>query len=326
MKILVTGNSGFIGTFLTDALIKNGYEVHGMDLNPPGDGNGRFAFIRGSVLRNEDILKAGRGCETIINLAAKHHDFGVTKEEFFAVNEQGTLNVLDCADRLGIRKLIFYSSVAVYGDPEHFADEETTPKPVNVYGESKLAGERRIYTWSRENPAREVCIIRPTVIFGPRNFGNMFNLVNNIYKRRFVFVGKGENIKSVGYVENLVGATMFLLKGMKPGLEVYNYADYPEMTVADTVNTITACLGRGAPKFKLPLGPAIAGASIFDILGKITGYNFPITAYRIRKFNTVTRFKADKIRKAGFEQGVAVEEGFKRMIEWYLEDLEGRGL
>jgi nucleoside-diphosphate-sugar epimerase len=153
----------------------------------------------------------------------------------------------------------------------------------------------------------------------------MHTLIRSIAKRRFLFVGKGENIKSIAYVENIVDATLFLLKQMKPGLVIYNYADYPEMTIEETVKTIRACLGYGAPRFRVPLGPAIAGASMFDLMGKLTGYNFPITAYRIRKFNTATRFKADKIRRTGFTQRVPLKEGFRKMIEWYLKNGNKKG-
>lgn len=89
MKVLVVGNAGFIGSFLTSALLEEGHEVRGMDVDRPEDGERRYTFIRGSVLDNGDIFKAAQGCEVIINLAAKHHDFGVAEEEFFGVNEQG---------------------------------------------------------------------------------------------------------------------------------------------------------------------------------------------------------------------------------------------
>lgn len=325
MKVLVIGNTGFIGSFLVEALLKAGYEVVGMDVHPPAQPDKRYVFIQGSIMNKADILLAAQGCDAVISLAAQHRDFGIAEKEYFDVNRDGTSNIVDSLSKLGIKKFIFYSSVAVYGNPEGLATEETTPKPVNTYGKSKLAGEDCIGPWAQKDPSREVVIIRPVVIFGPGNFGNMFNLIHNVYKRRFIFVGKGENIKSIAYVENLVDATVFLLERLKPGLEVYNYADYPEMTIEDTVNTITGCLGYHKPRIRLPLGLAMAGACVFDVLGKITGINFPITAYRIKKFNTSTRFKADKIRNAGFKQKIMLPEGFRRMIDWYLKNKDSKG-
>ena len=97
-------------------------------------------------------------------------------------------------------------------------------------------------------------------------------------------------------------------------------SDYPQMTIEEIVRLIAHNLSRGMPRFKLPLGFALAAAGIFDLLGKITKYNFPITAYRIKKFNTSTHHKSDKIRELGFKQPVSLPDGFARMIRWYLSN------
>jgi len=317
MKILVTGGSGFIGTFLVKALIQGGHKVIALDASKPNE-RSNYEFIQGNILNTEDIIRTAKGVDAIISLAAKHHDFGVSEEEFFAVNGQGTKNVLDCATQLGIKKFIFYSTVAVYGDHAVPPNEDTITRPISVYGKSKLEGEKYINEWVSKDRNNQAIIIRPTVVFGPNNYANMHSLISSIYKRKFFFVGKGDNVKSIAYVENLVEATVFLLERMKSGVGIYNYVDYPQLTIKDTVNIISKCLSYDIPKLTIPLGPALAATSIFDVLGKITGYNFPITAYRIKKFNTETCFIADKIRKAGFEQRVALEDGFRRMIEWYV--------
>jgi len=320
MKVLVIGNSGFVGGFLTKKLAEKGYEVRGMDVNPPATGESVSSFVRGSIVNYKDVLNAAVGCKCIINLAAKHHDFGITQEEFFAVNVKGTKNMLDAASELGIKKVIFYSTVAVYGNLKGPAVEGSLMHPVSVYGKSKLAAEQQVQSWIVREAAHEAVIIRPAVVFGPNNFGNMYNLINTIYRKRFMFVGPGNNVKSIAYVENLADATIFLLERMKPGVDIYNYTDYPEMTISKIVETILQSLSYPSPKIRIPLKPALALASIFDVLGKMTGHNFPITAYRIKKFNTPTHFKSNKIRSEGFYQHVSLQEGFQRMVDWYLEN------
>jgi len=322
MKILITGNTGFVGKFLTKSLVDKGHQVIGLDVSIPEKKND--GFVLGSVLDIKSIMEAAKGADAIIHLAAKHHDFGISREEFFEVNVQGTQNLLDCASRLGIKKFIFYSTVAVYGNHKAYTNEDTTPEPESDYGESKLAAEKRVNKWVAEDKAREVIIIRPTVVFGPQNYANMYNLINSIYKKRFIFVGKGENIKSVAYVENLVEATTFLLEGSKAGLQVYSYSDYPQMSSGEIVETIAENLPGKMPQIKLPLRPTLALASVFDLLAKLTGYNFPITANRIKKFNTATHHKAEKIKEAGFRASVELKVGLKRMVDWYLSR-NGRG-
>jgi nucleoside-diphosphate-sugar epimerase len=218
-----------------------------------------------------------------------------------------------------VKKFIFVSSVAVYGTRSEPTDENTLPTPDTPYGRSKLAAEKVVAKWAQEDPTRQVIIIRPTVIFGPKNYANVYNLIDQIYHRRFIFVGDGSNIKSVAYVENLVEATRFLLCRMKSGVDIYNYVDEKQMTTKQIVEIVSRLLSVPIPKIKIPLWLTAGFGSIFDLLGKITGYNFPITGKRIKKFCTETYHNADKIRALSFQQPVSLDEGFKRTIAWYLE-------
>lgn len=318
MKILITGSSGFIGNYLCNRLSYYGHEIAGLDNRPPVKKDILPGFILGDILNPEDVEKAIKGAEVIVHLAAKHHDFGISKDEFFNVNVRGMENILKRASEAGIKKFIFYSTAAVYGKVETFSTEDTLAAPISDYGKSKLAAEEVLREWVSREPRREAAILRPVVVFGPGNFANMHNLIDKIYRKKFIFAGEGKNIKSVAYVENLVEATIFLLERLRPGIEIYNYSDYPQMNTEEIVRNIATYLSCEIPKFKIPLGFALAAASIFDLLGKITGYNFPITANRIKKFNTPTVYRSDKIREAGFNPPIGLSEGFKRMAEWYL--------
>lgn len=320
MKVLIIGSSGFIGEFLTRKLTSIGHECVGFDITPPSEDLQKICrCIKGNMLSREDILKAAQGVDLVITLAAKHHDFGVTREEFFHVNETGTKILLECCTELSLKKLVFYSTVAVYGTKEEPTTENTLPTPDNYYGESKLAAEKLIHRWIEEDKSRSVIIIRPTVVFGPNNFANVHNLIDKICRKRFIFVGDGKNIKSVAYVENLVDATIFLIDRLEPGVQIFNYSDEPQLTISETVDTIATYMPYSIPKIKLPLWFAVTFGSIFDFLGKITGRNYPITAARMKKFATATYHKAEKIRKLGFVNQVDIKEGFRRMVKWYLE-------
>lgn len=319
MRILVIGAAGFIGQFLVRELSRAGHAVVGLDVNPdPADRSAMVEYRTGDLCARQDVLAAAQGTNLIITLAAKHHDFGVSREEFFFVNEKGTAVLLDVAQSAGIKQLVFYSTVAIYGTRNEPSTEDMEPQPDSDYGESKYAGEKLVYNWCAADKHRRAVIIRPTVIFGPNNYANVYNLIDTIYRKKFIFVGRGDNIKSVAYVENLIDATLFLMDRMEPGVQIYNYSDEPQMTIEQTVDTITSFLPHGIPKRKLPLWLAASFGGIFDRLGRITGKNYRITSARMRKFATPTHHKADKIRALGFQQRIETRDGFRRMVAWYL--------
>ena len=319
--ILLTGNAGFIGGYLTSALIHDGYEVRGLDTHPRKDVEKGFTQFAGNILDRDIVREAIGGVDSIIHLAAEHKDFGISKDEYFKVNVDGTSVLLDAASKQNIKKFVFYSSVAVYGSHQPSSDD-TMPQPNNDYGASKLKAEEVIRDWARADARRRVVIIRPTVVYGPRNHANIFRLVKQVSDGRFVWVGNGSDIKSVAYVENVVDATAFLYTRFEEGLHIYNYADSPHLTTKDIVHIIAAKAGVKEPKLKVPWPIAVSTASIFDLLGKLTGFDFPVTSARIRKFNTPTCHNAEKIFALGFHPRFTIEEGLEKMVKWYIEQKE----
>ena len=147
---------------------------------------------------------------------------------------------------------------------------------------------------------------------------NIFRLVKQVSDGRFIWVGNGLDIKSVAYVENVVDATVYLFSRMEEGLHLYNYADSPHLTTKEIVHIIAAKAGVKVPKLKIPWSLAITTAGTFDVLGKILGIDFPITSARIRKFNTPTCHKAEKIFSLGFHPRFTIEEGLEKMVKWYI--------
>ncbi len=319
-KVLISGNLGFIGSYLVGKLREEGYEVRGIDNNP--NGKAEYPHTTGDVVVVADVEKAMQETDCIVHLAAEHRDFGITDEAYFRVNETGTRNLLEEAGKNHVTKFVFFSSVAVYGDQQH-TTEETPLHPETPYGKSKQAAESLVREWTLANPERSSLIIRPVVVFGPRNTANIFRLIRQVCDGRFVWVGDGRSIKSIAYVENLVDATLFLMRQMKPGVEVYNYADSPHLSTHDLVHLIAKKASKPVPGFHIPLGIASTLSILFDVAGRVTGRDFPITSARLKKFNSPTYHKAEKIRRAGFSPRFTIEDGIEKNVRWYM-DRKGR--
>jgi nucleoside-diphosphate-sugar epimerase len=316
--VLVTGNAGFIGRYLTDALREEGHEIRGIDIRPRKDAEEKLSQIDGNILDDKAVRKAMDGADCIIHLAAEHKDFGIAKDQYHKVNVEGTKVILEAASEFQIKKFIFYSSVSVYGAHQPSCDD-TLPEPNNDYGISKYQAEAAIIDWAQKDNDRKVVIIRPTVVFGPRNQANIFRLVRQVSDGNFIWVGNGENVKSIAYVENLVDATVFLLLRMQNGVSVMNYADKPHLTTREIVNLIAQKAGVPTPNRIVPKALAIGASSVFDVIGNLLNRDFPITSKRIRKFNTPTHHEAEKIFSMGFHPRFTVAEGIERMVRWYLE-------
>lgn len=317
-KIFFTGASGFIGSHFHIALNQN--DIINLDLVEPKF-KSNSNYIKGDVRKFEDIDKALEKypVETIISLAAEHKDFGLTEADYFKTNEFGTDNICKAASKHNIKKIIFYSSVAVYGGNIEPSTEEMPPNPNLPYGASKLAGEEVLIKWQSEDPSRSVLIIRPTVVYGERNIANMFKLIDQINKGRYFHIGEGSNIKSIIYVKNIVDATLFLKEKMKPGIEIYNYADGPQLTSREIADIITGSLQKKKP-VNLPYWLVYLMAIPFDIYIKITGKDIPVSTNRVKKFCTQTYHKADKILTTGFKPKYSNIEGLNNMVDWMQRD------
>lgn len=320
MNILVTGSSGFIARFLIPALAARGHAVIGIDKRKGPAFGDYFRFVHGNILDDGAVDSAVRDVDLIINLAAEHKDFGVPESLYYQVNVDGTEKLLQHASRRQIRNFIFFSSVAVYGDSRAPTTEALAPAPDSPYGKSKLLAEQRIEAWAAQAPERKAVVIRPTVIFGPHNYANMYRLIQSVARRRYVAVGDGANIKSIGYVENVAAAALFSMERMKAGVETYNYADSPHMPTRELIACIAENLRVKVPSLRIPTPLAVACAFPLDVIAKATKKDLPLTAKRIAKFTSSTHHRADKILRAGFVPPCSLETGIQRTIAWYTAD------
>jgi GlcNAc-P-P-Und epimerase len=273
-------------------------------------------------IRNKGIEKLLlNNVQSVILLAAEHRDDVYPVSLYYDVNVQGTKNVLDAMDRKGIKSIIFTSSVAVYGLNKSNPDETHPADPFNHYGKSKWQAEELLREWYQKDPEnRSLSIIRPTVIFGEANRGNVYNLLKQIASGKFLMIGKGENKKSMAYVGNVVAFIKYLIENDKPGYRVYNYVDKPDFNMNELVSQVRHDLGQDGKMVRVPEWLGMLGGYGFDIAAKLTGKKLPISSVRVKKFCATTQFSADKLDKSGFKRPYAIEEGLERTLRYeFLE-------
>lgn len=317
-RILITGGSGFIARYFVARL--QHAEVILFDLRSP-DYSSHATWIEGDVRNLEALRKAARGATCIVHLAAMHHDFGIADEAYFDTNVGGARNLVECLNEFGIKKFINLSSVAVYGDLGNPGptNEAMQPVPTNAYGKSKLEAEQIFRKWAEGSPSNRLIQIRSTVVFGPHNLANVLNLIKAIDQGLYFHSGKGANIKSLAYVENLCDAALFALNHEESGELLFNYVDYPQTGSRAIASMQAEMLGKKI-RIALPEWFAVLLALPFDAFIALTGRNLKISSKRIRKLNTQTCHGADLIRSQGFVPKHDMKDGMQRMIDWYRSE------
>jgi len=313
LKIVVTGGSGFIGTRLIEVLLEENHDVKIFDKRPSVTYPELVTI--GDVRDQEALIEAFRGVDIVYHLAAEHADNVTPVSLYEDVNVGGAVNIVAALEANQIKNLVFTSSVAIYGRHQIHPDESFEAQPTNEYGRTKYEAEKIFTAWAKKAPENSLTIVRPAVVFGERNVGNVHRLIEQIAKKRFVMVGNGENKKSMGYVGNI---SLFLASKAhaKPGIDIYNFAGKPDLSSAEIVAIITDELNLKHTIPHVPEWIGLMGGYLFDILSKITGKKYPISTVRIKKFTADTTVSTDKLIKSGFVDKYGLEEGLRRMIKY----------
>jgi len=317
MHITIIGGSGFVGTRLTTRLLAVGHTIKIADKND----SRKYPHLRifADVREPETLEKAIIDSDVVINLAAEHRDDVTPKSLYDDVNVTGAENVCNVCTKLGIKKIIFTSSVAVYGFAPLGTDETGKISYFNDYGRTKWLAEEKYRKWLVSNPENSLTIIRPTVIFGEQNRGNVYNLLKQIASDKFLMVGNGKNVKSMAYVENVAAFIEYNLDN-DAGERLYNYIDKPDFDMNTLVNEVNQILGKSKKLFHWPYCLGYFGGLCFDVLAFILRKKLSISSIRVKKFCSNTMFEAANIKKTDFNAPMTLIEGLKNTIQYEFID------
>ncbi|MES2284313.1 MAG: NAD-dependent epimerase/dehydratase family protein [Bacteroidota bacterium] len=312
-KIAFLGGSGFVGTRLIEITQK-----HFVLKNIDKEQSEKYPEITSICdVRNQSNLKKElKGWDAVVLLAAEHRDDVFPISLYYDVNVQGTQNVLDAMDENEIKVIIFTSSVAIYGLDKINPNENHPADPFNHYGKSKWQAEEILREWyNKDSENKSLTIIRPTVIFGENNKGNVYNLLKQISSGKFLMVGKGENKKSMAYVGNATTFIKYQLENIKVGYQVFNYSDKPDFSMNELVTQVEKSLNKHIPSIHFPYWLGMLGGFGFDFLSFVTGKKFSINSIRVKKFCATTQFDSSKVQASGFIAPFTINEGLHKTLQ-----------
>lgn len=251
----------------------------------------------------------------IANFAAVHREPGHESYEYYQCNLLGAENVCAWADRVACSRLLFTSSIAPYGPSEEIRDEGSIPVPTTAYGGSKLAAEKIHQIWqARDFSVRQLVIVRPGVVFGPGEGGNVSRLIRAVSNRYFVYTGNRQTRKAGTYVKELCRAMMWVLdseKAKADGVTLFNMSMDPGPSVQDYVQAIARVAEIRVWVPSLPWAVLFVLAYVIDVLSRPLGIQQPFSPVRINKLTRSNNIIPSYLLKQGYDYKYSLDEAFK---------------
>jgi GlcNAc-P-P-Und epimerase len=318
----VIGGSGFIGTRLLRRLLAN-QQVTATIVDKAASKAHPDLTKLADVRSVEQLRDSISENALIINLAAEHRDDVRPLSLYHEVNVLGAKNICTIAREKNVQTIVFTSTVAVYGFAPIGTNETGKIAPFNDYGRTKHEAEQIFKAWQAESPSeRTLLIIRPTVVFGEQNRGNVYNLLRQIATGKFAMIGNGENRKSMAYVENIAAFIEHSLS-FKPGIHIFNYVDKPDFTMNKLVGNVNRLFGRSEKiNFRLPYSIGFVLGKCFDFAAALTGKKFPISSIRVKKFCSNSVFNT-AIDQTGFVPPVPLEQALEQTVRYEFIEKHG---
>lgn len=299
MKSIVTGGAGFIGSHLADSLIEKHGKVLVLDDFSAGSAKN---LNKNAVLVKKDILGAGledafADAETVFHFAADPNvrTSATNQKANFVLNVSGTFNVLEACRKADVKKIVFASTSAVYGNAKITPTPESCPTiPISNYAASKLAGEAYCSSYAHTYGIKAT-VLRLANIFGERStHGVMFDFYKKMKsnQKKLQILGDGKQNKSYLHVSDCVSATLLAAEKQTKIFDIFNVGSEERHTVNEIAKLVSKEMSC-EPKFEYSGGKTGWAGDVPEML-----------------------LDVKKLEKLGWNQKIRFGEGIKRYIKW----------
>lgn len=318
---IIFGGSGYIGYFLTQRLIKDNLfdYIIIFDLKEPQiflepHLEERVQYLKGDVrkpIKIDTIEELDNEKSWVFNLAAIHREPGHDYHEYFDTNIAGAYNINSFAREHKIQNIFFTSSIAPYGKSLLKRTEKSQLYPETAYGISKALAEKIHQIWMKEDNSHRLIIVRPSVIFGPHDPGNVYRMIKAIKKGTFILPDGGKVIKAYGYVYGLIDSIIFTMNKSER-LIIYNYAENPLVPLNEMAKIVKRKFNYNKPVLGVSVKTLSVIAYFLSAFLKVFGKTTDIHPVRVKKAGFPTNIEASYLIRNGFE--------FKYDFERALDD------
>jgi GlcNAc-P-P-Und epimerase len=309
--VMITGSAGFIGSALTAYLREIGRPVIGLDsvAEPAAD-----SLRCDLTTLTEDAFADIPRPSVIVHLAAVSKEPGSPWRDYFANNAEGTRRLCRAAEKAGVQNIVFTSSMMAFAAGPWRRAENDFLDADTAYGCSKLQAEEILRAWQAAEPGRRLRIVRPGVIFGPGDQGNMRRLIRALSKGRFAYMGRQDTVKSCIYLKDMLRLLVRLIDDDGPH-DTY-HAVYPQTTtIRDHVDAINQAWGWDRHPPTVPYRLALAAATPFGLIDP-PGTRFGFHPRRVQKLHLDTNISSARLADIGFTHEYSLAEAF---ADWRRE-------
>jgi UDP-glucose 4-epimerase len=321
-RILVTGATGSIGPKLVKQLCELEYRVRTLSIDEPETDlfPDDVEVQVGDVTDVATVKTALEGIKVVFHLAALLHITNPSEfqeREYTRINVMGTKTLVEAAIQAGVKRLVFFSTISVYGQSNgRIINESTPPRPDTMYSKTKISAERLVLDAINKEGQPLGVVLRFGAVYGARVKGNYKRLVHSLSSNRFIPIGRGKNRRTLIYDKDVALAA--ILSAQHPGAagKIYNVTDGQFHSVNEIIKTICRALGRKPPKLFLPLGPVEMAPDLADGIARLMGLSSPGLKNSLNKYCEDIAVDGSRImQELGFRPEYNLLEGWKETIQ-----------
>ena len=259
--ILITGATGAIGPRVVHALDQAGFRIRAFSVDAPASGMfpQNVEVLIGDVTDQVAVQSAMQGVDAVVHMAALLHIVNPPpemREKYERVNVGGTATVVEAAIKAGVKRVVLFSTIAVYGPSDGCVLNEMSPThPDTFYAQTKLAAEQIVLNAKGADGQPLGTVLRLGAVYGSRIKGNYERLTHALARHRFIPIGNGLNRRTLVYDKDVGRAAVLAVSHPAAAGRVFNVTDGGFHTLNEIIESICSALGRKPPRLSLPVGP-----------------------------------------------------------------------
>ncbi len=326
--VLVTGATGAVGPRVVHALDQAGFQIRSFSVDNPASGMfpQNVEVLIGDVTDQVAVQSVMQGVDAVVHMAALLHIVNPPPElrgKYERVNIGGTATVVESAIKAGVKRIVLFSSIAVYGASDGCILNEMSPThPGTLYAETKCAAEQIVLNARGGDGQSFGTVLRLGAVYGSRIKGNYERLAHALARNRFVPIGKGLNRRTLVYDKDVGRAAALAVSHPAAAGRIFNVTDGEFHALSEIIESICAALGRKPPQTSFPVGPIRVVAGFVEKGAKAISIKAPVTRETLDKYTEDIAVDGSLIQK---ELGFVPQYGLKAGWEETMREMREAG-